>query len=601
MAFRLPSIEDIVRSAAETYFRFPLTLICAMLFSVSALFLIEAHDPVLGRLIMTAALGLPLFFAVEQYIGLNAPSPALRWGLLSSGLLLMTVYCLLAPPNMAQAPELHAIRFAALVIGFILLATYLPVLHSSDGYLFWNYNKRLFLRIVTTIPFTVILYAGLAIGLAAVQNLFAVQVNPHWYFRIWVLVAGLFNTWFFLSGIPRSLQEVSADTDYPKPLRLFTVNVLLPLVLVYVIILYLYSAKILIEGEWPKGWVGYLVLGFSGAGIFSLLLAWPLKQDGTSRWVRGFSRSFYLALMPLCILLLLAIWRRIDEYGLTENRYYVILSGLWLFGIAVFYTVRPSGNIRLIPVSISLIALLTAYGSWSPFAISKAYQLNRLEHLLQRNQLSVSAAGKGRAEFRSIPFEDNKEISNILSYVLTHFGPEPLEPLFPAGSVQSTGNQERPPLELYTAALHIPAIHFWQKDPVLRTIVYIANDNEPVDIAGYALLLRQVELTTKDSVSVKSSAEGSVRWELSDSAVTAEIRWGMQTAMTHRFDLSDYLRRSPNDVTQNEISSVVLPQPELTLSTDTGGLRLKLVIAELRISADRPSLIGIRFRPLLDR
>ncbi|MBP9212729.1 MAG: DUF4153 domain-containing protein, partial [Bacteroidetes bacterium] len=293
MAFRLPSVEEMFRSAAETYFRFPLTIICTMLFTVSALVLIEGENSWMQRLIFAAALGTPLFTALESYAGMNPMTAAKRWGMLSAAVAFLIYFGISFPGTLTGIPEIHMIRFAVLTAAFVLAASYLPFVHTDDLSLFWQYNKILFLRIVTTVPFTLILFAGLSIALASVENLFAVDVDPKWYQRIWVCVVGLFNTWFFLGGVPRSLQEVREHDSYPKPLKLFAVNILLPLVLTYVVILYLYGGKIILEWDWPKGWVGYLVLGFSITGILSLLLVWPLRNDAAMRWIRTFNRTFY--------------------------------------------------------------------------------------------------------------------------------------------------------------------------------------------------------------------------------------------------------------------------------------------------------------------
>ena len=45
----------------------------------------------------------------------------------------------------------------------------------------------------------------------------------------------------------------------------------------------------------------------------------------------------------------LAIWKRVDQYGITERRYFLIVLSLWLAGIAVYYTVRRSRSIAVIP------------------------------------------------------------------------------------------------------------------------------------------------------------------------------------------------------------------------------------------------------------
>ncbi len=98
------------------------------------------------------------------------------------------------------------------------------------------------------------------------------------YVELWILINGMFMTLFFLAGIPPDLDSLDASTDYPKSIRIFAQHILFPLVIVYLVILYAYLAKILIVWDWPQGWVSKLILGFSATGILSLLLLHPIRD-----------------------------------------------------------------------------------------------------------------------------------------------------------------------------------------------------------------------------------------------------------------------------------------------------------------------------------
>jgi hypothetical protein len=122
-----------------------------------------------------------------------------------------------------------------------------------------------------------VLFAGLAIALAALDNLFGVSVPPKRYGDLLVLLAGLFGPWFFLAGIPQDLDNLDRIEEYPKGLKVFAQYILLSLVIVYLLILYAYLLKILIQWNWPQGWVSSLILGFSATSILSLILMHPIR------------------------------------------------------------------------------------------------------------------------------------------------------------------------------------------------------------------------------------------------------------------------------------------------------------------------------------
>lgn len=170
--------------------------------------------------------------------------------------------------------------------------------------------------------------------------------------------------------MPVHVPELEQSHTYPKGLKVFTQFVLLPLVTLYLVILYLYFGKIVLQWEWPQGWVSVLVLCFSIAGVLSLLLIHPIRFEAGNAWMRTFFRWFYRALFPLIILLILTIWRRVSEYGITEPRYVVLALALWLFCTALYFLLSSQKNIKFIPVTLSLVALIMAFGPFNAFQVS---------------------------------------------------------------------------------------------------------------------------------------------------------------------------------------------------------------------------------------
>jgi hypothetical protein len=597
MAFRLPSVEEMLRSAAETYFRFPLTIICTVLFTVSALVLIEGDNTWMQRLIFTAVLGTTLFMALESYTGLNPAAVWKRWTIIAAASGFLLFFGITFPGSLTNIPEVHIIRFAVLLAASVFLASYLPFLHSDDLSLFWQYNKILLLRIVTTVPFTLILFAGLSIALASVENLFAVDVDPKWYQRIWVVVAGIFNTWFFLGGMPRSMQEVKDRDDYPRPLKLFTVNILLPLVLIYVVILYIYGGKIIMEWDWPKGWVGYLVLGFSITGILSLLLVWPMRNDPAMRWIRTFNRSFYIALMPLSVLLMLALWRRIDEYGLTENRYYVAILGVWLLLIALYFTFSAAKNIKWIPMSLSVIALFSAYGPWSAFTVSENVQQSRLETLINRNGLNAESSMEGK--IRSIPFTDNKEICEIIRYLSDHFGSASVMTVVPSVGQMNIEHDRNAVAKTAAAALGIPYIGPWQTDFAEVIQQYVQEEGSSVNISLYDELIDDIHLSKKDSVSVISVNGRKMILELFPDSLTISVKYHDSSGSDFSMDLNGLLDRLPAPHNSGKGETIRVPNSEMTAIAEVNGKQAAIIIDHITVGQKPRSINDITFDMLI--
>ena len=104
---------------------------------------------------------------------------------------------------------------------------------------------------------------------------------------------------------------------------------------------------------------------------------------------------------------------RISAYGLTENRYYGIVMGLWVTGIMLYFSFKKKQKNIIIPVSLAILTLVSVFGPLSSFSVSKFSQNKRLESILKRNQM---LEGNKIIAKSNIPKEDKEEISMILSY-----------------------------------------------------------------------------------------------------------------------------------------------------------------------------------------
>ena len=82
-------------------------------------------------------------------------------------------------------------------------------------------------------------------------------------------------------------------------------------------------------------------------------------------------------------MLFFAIFLRLGDYGITLNRYVILMFGIWV-SIVSLYTIMGKTNIRFIPLSLIIILLLSSFGPWSMDNIPKQNQKKRLEVLLTR-------------------------------------------------------------------------------------------------------------------------------------------------------------------------------------------------------------------------
>jgi hypothetical protein len=429
---KLPSIAQIWAEYNLTFRRFPLTLISAVIGTAVAIVLVEHEGPsepsILYNILLSTILALPLMTALKLAAERESSNSGRDWTLQAIGVALLVVYAFTVPVDLPRAPLFHLFRFFAFGIGCCLLISFLPFRHKGQGNGFWQFNRIIVFRIMLAGAFATVLFSGLGLALAALDNLFGMEIPPERYFELWILTIGLFVVPFILAGVPEDLTALDAISDYPRPLKVLGQNVLPPLVLVYFVILYAYVAKIIITWSWPQGWVGRLILGFSATGILALFVLDPIRDKMETVWIKRASRWYYLILLPLIVVLLLALWRRISEYGLTEDRYLGLAAGAWLAVTSGYFLFSRSKSIKMIPASLCAFAFLVSVGPWGMFSVSEQSQIRRLKEMLIADSILVN----GMVQKAPSPVSDEHEvqISATLSYLHQVHGFSEIEPWF---------------------------------------------------------------------------------------------------------------------------------------------------------------------------
>ncbi|KAA6440176.1 DUF4153 domain-containing protein [Dyadobacter flavalbus] len=415
--FQLPSLQTLAKSLFHTFTRYKWIVLIVFVKTILLIWHNEtAFDDknsryLLLRAIFTAFIALPLALAVELAAERRLWKTSVKIAIMAILASLLALFFFTLAPEPDQ-DDLY--RFFLFMAGAHLLVSFAPFLGFNEPNGFWQFNKSLFLQILNATLYAVTLYIGLLIAVETVKFLFNIRFSFQIEQDLMAVTFSLFHTLFFLSKIPEPLAGLEQETSYPSGLKIFTQYVLLPLEVIYLVILYVYTGKILVQWKLPEGGVAYLVLAFSTAGILALLLLYPLQNNQHERWINLFSRRFYLALLPLILLLFTGIFRRINDYGITENRYLVAVLAFWLLGITVYFLFGKKEDIRWIPVTLSIICFVLPIGPWNIFTVAKNSQLRQFHDLLTEYKL-LDNHGKitGKAK---MPAEDYEQVFSIARF-----------------------------------------------------------------------------------------------------------------------------------------------------------------------------------------
>ena len=456
----------------ETPLRFPLAFACAV--ASSAIVILSIHDlslldddQILGRSLWFCVIGFFLFLA-GHLLGESLAWPRPRTILITlaaGGLLAWRVAT--ADLDSFWSSGLNLFLAPACVLA-VMAAAFVRARQADDA--LWHFNRLAWFGCAFGLLAGLVLGGGLSGAFAALDALFGVKVPGELYGDIWTLSLGLLTPWLALAGIPRSFAapEVSAEQPLvPRPIAFLASYILIPLAIGYFAILYAFMVKIAVLWELPKGEVAVLIMGYAGFGVAAHLIAYPLRESGP--WhVRAFHRWFYPALLVPAGLLALAIWVRVEAYGVTEDRYLVMAFAAWLLLLAPFMTLRPATGLKAAPLSLAVLLALGSFGPWGAEELSKRSQMARLAEILARNDLlqdgriaPVSPDGGG------VPREEVIQISSIVTYLRDSGKYEAMAPWFEDSELDfATRPYAKEIVEAMGVAYllwdtHVPGFHFY--------------------------------------------------------------------------------------------------------------------------------------------
>ncbi len=405
--------------------QYPLLLLIAFLSSIALILSVKTNDFIWNKIGVVCITGIPLIFAlimleqrlkkkfIFQFLGL---------------LFLIGFYFLLfREGDQKSFTEIQTFIILVVFILYHLLVAFIAYFRIKNQRTFWEYNKSLFVHIVLAVLFSGVLVLGIELALAAIENLFQLNfiTNLHLYVAIFISCFG--SCFIFLIFIGNGLPTLEESKPFPMILKFFVKFILIPLLIVYSFILYVYFFKIIFSWELPRGWISYMIIAYSLLGIITLLLVYPLKKD-IAGWVQVFQKCFYYTLIPLIILLIIAISKRISDYGITENRYYVLLLTIWLTLIVSYFIFKKAPNISFIPKSLFLLGILSLTLPFiNIFSTSERSQFYQFYKILQDNQLLKNE----KINFASV-VQDSivEEITDKVKFFATRKKLKKITPLF---------------------------------------------------------------------------------------------------------------------------------------------------------------------------
>lgn len=385
------NVETLKINIKKIISRFPLTVI--IVFIVSALFFVNLHwdfttstSELLLEMIFTFSI--VFFFSLWVYLsGENNNFSKLKSNIyqiipISFWILLYSVFS----NNFADFENiLFIILSSAGILFYLFFAPYIKNIFQSKikEKVFYAYFYNISVVFLMSFILWWLLFALWGIGITAVFNLFDIKdLISEDIYQDWAILSLSFITPLFaLTQLPN---KESFNNNLFKENAFFSFLVkyiTIPFIYVYFIILYTYTVKVLANfGDWPRGEVSWMVIGFSTFWYIAYIFSYVFEEK--NKFIKIFRQSFPYVVIPQIFMLFYAIYLRINQYDITVNRYFVVVFGIWLLTISLYYILSKKKSLSIIPFLLTLFTIIISIWPWSVHQLPESRQLNRLQNNL---------------------------------------------------------------------------------------------------------------------------------------------------------------------------------------------------------------------------
>lgn len=224
----------------------------------------------------------------------------------------------------------------------------------------WNFALSSITACMTANVIGCIMSGGICFLILSVHKLFDLSIDSTCYLYIVILCNVCLSMFLFLGLLPQKREKHNT-----RPLQHSFLNgvihyLFLPLTGGYLIVLYIYALRILINWELPIGWVSWLVITLMTGCIVIEFGLYPSRMAQQKRTDNLIARWLPLFVLPLLLLMTIGIIRRFNDYGVTINRLYLITLNIWCYFVCIILIIIKAKRISWIPISFSLVFLLTS-------------------------------------------------------------------------------------------------------------------------------------------------------------------------------------------------------------------------------------------------
>lgn len=560
--------------------RFPVTVVFSLILFIVAIFTIESDFYILPEedlwikyLIIAIPLSASVELIREKYLE-NKRSSFFR--IISFFGIFLFIFLLKIFFKNHFATE--TINITATILIFYVLFYLIPIIYRNE-------DKEKYLQSVVgnqmiTIGFSIVLFLGLS-AIVGTIDVLLINLPNTIYFDNFVFSASVFGVAFFVSRLKRK-DESLKDYNLPKIVEVLICYILIPLILIYTAILYLYFVKIIFTLKMPKGIVSHLVLWYTTFSLFIIIMATPITYK--NKFAKFYKKYFPLISIPLILLALFSINERIFQYGVTENRYLVVILILWLLFNMIFII---KADVKWVLISFIFAVLVAIFSPFNLVNVSINSQNKRLERILKKNGIIQNK--KFINKNNELSQRTKNEIMSIIDYFYNNASEIKRKKIKILEKTYEKPEDFMKVIGVNDSWKSYENIDIQEKNIVSDIALKTDDDIEITKIKGYDYLIYDFSVSYPlDTNETKEINNNGYKIILKNENLTIKnIQKNIEILNINLNKIANeiYLKIKEKAKRQNQ-SYVKLPENDLTYLSETKNSKYKIVFYEIHLNED---------------
>ena len=563
--------------------RFPITIILAFLHFITGIYIAEVRsfqsdEFIEVNLLLFGSIFITAMFEMlyEKYFYKKN-----RWLVRGIYSVITFAVSIIVFVEYLRTSDYYNIYYFTLIPISIVLFLLIPILKKKENK--EKYLQSVFSNFVITGIFVAVLWIGIEIILTTVNYLFF-NSGDSLFFRLttysfW-FITEVFGVSLFLSLLKKPDDNLE-NYEFPFIFNLLIKFVIIPLIIIYTGVLYIYMAKVLISMHLPKGLISHLVLWYTAFSVAVMILITPFTQK--DKFFENFKKYFPYFSIPLIFASLFAVFQRTYQYGITENRYYVLISIFWLFFCMILYIRKM--NITGIFISLIACLVISVYTPLSAKNVSNFSQSQRLKRMLVK--YGALKDGKISKITQKLTNNEGSQIYTTIQYISDNSTIAKLNFKNEKGEVYSTLGDLEKGLDVKESWKDYyyrsdDEGNYEERKVVTYKVKNIENSEIISDIAGYDNFISYKNVYNEDPINQENESE-KYKIILKNKTITINSKDGTELAKINYEDAVKQIASKLRTLKLPDTSDTVheVPQKDLEYIGTIGKINYKISLRSI--------------------